>query len=38
MQRFARAYSSDLAMAASVMLAIQLLGVLMVVQVIHSFN
>jgi len=38
MQRLARAYSSDLAMAASVLLAIQLFGVLAVVQVVQSFS
>jgi len=38
MQRLARAYTSDLAMAASVILAIQLFGVLAVVQVVQSFS
>jgi hypothetical protein len=38
MQRFARVYSSDLAMAVSVMLAVQLFGLLAVVQVIQSFR
>jgi hypothetical protein len=36
MRRLARALSSDLAMAASVMLAVQLFGLLAVLNVIHS--
>jgi len=34
----ARAYTSDVAMAMSVMVALQLLGLLVVVQIIHSLN
>jgi hypothetical protein len=38
MRRFARVYSSDLAMAVSVVLAVQLFSLLAVVQVIQSLR
>jgi hypothetical protein len=38
MQRFASVYTSDMAMAMSIMVALQLVGLLLVLRFIHSLG